>query len=91
MPIKTKKKWTRSRVTKRNGGVQDGSFAEIPDAKTQAFVNELLAFAKHIFEQSYTVKVDDISDEMIALGGTDNQRSRGGTGSYERSRDLITS
>ncbi len=31
-------------------------------------MNELLAFAKHIFEQSYTVKVDDISDEMIALG-----------------------
>ena len=67
MPIKTKK-MDKIEVTKQSGGVQDGSFAEIPDAKTQAFVNELLAFAKHIFEQSYTVKVDDISDEMIALG-----------------------
>ena len=46
MPIKTKK-MDKIEVTKRNGGVQDDSFAEIPDAKTQAFVNGLLAFAKH--------------------------------------------
>lgn len=66
MPIKTKK-MAKVEITKGQGGT-NGDFAPIEDVKVRTFVDELVAFAKHIFETSYTVKVDDISDEMIDLG-----------------------
>lgn len=48
---------------------QDGTeYAPIDDGKVQAFVEELGRYAKKVFDASYTVRVDNISDEMIALG-----------------------
>lgn len=66
MPIKTKK-MDKIEVTKGQSS-EAAAYAPIEDARVQQFVNDLLSFAKQIFDTSYTVKVDDISDEMIALG-----------------------
>lgn len=66
LATKTKK---MDRVEVRKGKVQDGSeYAPIEDGKVQAFVEELGRYAKKVFDASYTVRVDNISDEMIALG-----------------------
>ncbi len=57
------------RVEVRKGGNGDGqNYAPVNDPKVQSFVEELMRYQKQMFDASYTVKVDNISDEMIALG-----------------------
>lgn len=69
LATKTKK---MDKVEVRKGkstDVKDGlEYAPIEDGKVQAFVEELGRFAKKVFDTSYTVRVDNISNEMIALG-----------------------
>lgn len=65
----TTKKQKMDKVTVNKGtSPNNGNYAPIEDEHTREFVEELTLYAKHIFDTSYTVKVDDISDEMIALG-----------------------
>ena len=45
-----------------------GKFKELADEFVQNIINRLLEFASQAVEESFTVKVDDISDEMIAYG-----------------------
>ena len=51
-------------------GKADGSldYAPVKDPKVQAFIEELAMYQKQTFDESYTVRVDNISDEMIAMG-----------------------
>lgn len=51
-------------------GKADGSldYAPAKDPKVQAFIEELAMYQKQMFDESYTVRVDNISDEMIAMG-----------------------
>lgn len=69
LATKTKK---MDKVEVRKGTNMDGQdgleYAPIDDGKVQAFVEELGRYAKKVFDTSYTVRVDNISDEMIALG-----------------------
>ncbi|MCM1235913.1 MAG: hypothetical protein NC489_37960 [Ruminococcus flavefaciens] len=51
---------------KADGGLD---YAPVEDAKVQAIIEELARYQKQMFDASYTVRVDNISDEMIALGG----------------------
>lgn len=66
MATKTKK-MERIEVTKGSGNEQ-ADYRPIEDKQVSEFVESLLRFAKYVFDTSYTVKVDNISDEMIALG-----------------------
>lgn len=60
-------KMDRVEVTKgkANGGT---GYAPVEDPDVQAFIEELNRYQKQMFDASYTVRVDNISDEMIALG-----------------------
>lgn len=53
---------------KKGAGTNGQAYDPIPDASVAAFVEELMSYAKQVFEKSYTVKVNNISDEMIDLG-----------------------
>lgn len=66
MATKTKK-MEKVEVKKGLSG-NSNDYDPIADPKVENFVNELLAYAKKVFETSYTVHVDNISDEMIELG-----------------------
>lgn len=48
--------------------IRNGKYAEIPDAAVKEIVERLMGYAQTCMEESFTVKVDDISEEMIAYG-----------------------
>lgn len=58
------------RVEVRKGtNTADGlDYAPVPDPHVRVFIEELMRYQKQVFDASYTVRVDNISDEMIALG-----------------------
>lgn len=47
---------------------QGGSYKEIPDPAVKEIVERLMSYADQAMEENFTVKVDDISDEMIDYG-----------------------
>lgn len=53
------------RKGKADGGLD---YAPVEDPKVQAFIEELARYQKQMFDESYTVRVDNISDEMVTLG-----------------------
>lgn len=50
--------------------VQNGEFKPLEDKEVQEFIDWLRQGAKDAFDESYTISVDDISDEMIALANS---------------------
>ena len=60
-------KMDRIEVTKGTGNEQ-ADYKPIEDPDVSTFVENLLRYAKYTFEASYTIRVDNISDEMIKLG-----------------------
>jgi len=57
------KKMDRVEINKKST-----EFAEIEDPAVSEFVREMLENARQAFEESYSVKVDNISPEMIEMG-----------------------
>lgn len=55
------RKMDKVEVIKRKG-VDSQEYAPIGDQKVQAFVEELRGYAKQVFDASYTVRVNNISD-----------------------------
>lgn len=48
--------------------IRQGKYMEIPDRVVKEIVDRLMAYANKAMEENFTVKVDDISDEMIDYG-----------------------
>ena len=59
---------TKTRKMDRKTIRQGGSYKEIPDAAVREIVERLMGYANQAMEENFTVKVDDISDEMIDYG-----------------------
>ena len=69
--IMTKKQKYEKKVVKKGDMSVDGaSYARISDDSVRTIVERLIGFANKVISKQYTVKIDDISDEMIALGAT---------------------
>lgn len=60
------KKMERKEVLKEN--VSSKGYGPIKDTAVQLIVDRLLAFANQVLDTNYTVKIDDISDEMVEYG-----------------------
>lgn len=59
----TKTKKLEKKTISRSGG-----YVRIPDELVQELVERLMEYANQAMEENFTVKVDDISDEMIEYG-----------------------
>ena len=66
--ILAKKERMEKKVLKNDMSVDGSSYAKISDESVRTIVNRIIGFANKVVNTQYTVKVDDISDEMIALG-----------------------
>ena len=66
--ILAKKERMEKKVLKNDMSVNGSSYAKISDESVRTIVNRIIGFANKVVNTQYTVKVDDISDEMIALG-----------------------
>lgn len=65
----TKKIKMDKKVYQQNGTIVNGqSFAVIQDESVKNIVTTILQYAQAVMDTQYSVKVDDISDEMIAYG-----------------------
>ena len=59
---------TKTCKTEKKIVKKGGQFKKLADEFVQAIIDRLLDFASQVVEEGFTVKVDDISDEMIAYG-----------------------
>ena len=67
--ILTKKEKMEKKVISKNCMQTDGErYKKIEDDSVRRIVERLIGFAHKVISSQYTVKVDDISDEMILLG-----------------------
>ena len=66
--ILAKKERMEKKVLKNDMSVDGSSYAKISDESVRTIVNRIIGFANKVVNTQYTVKVDDISDEMIVLG-----------------------
>ena len=65
----TKKQKMEKKVFQKNGTVLNGqTYSEISDQEVDKIVKSLLSYANAVIDKNYSVKVDDISDEMIEYG-----------------------
>ncbi len=62
------KKMEAKKIQKSGLSVNGQNFAPLNDTSAERIIERLLNFANHVFEQNFTVKVEDISEEMIAFG-----------------------
>ena len=60
-------KFPRTKKTEKKT-IRKNSFKEIGDKEVQEIVDRLMGFADAAMKQNYTVKVDEISDDMISYG-----------------------
>lgn len=67
--IVTKTKKMEKKTFSRSGNVLNGKeYRPIDDPDVESIVMQLLNYTNAVLSQNYTIKVDDISDEMINLG-----------------------
>ena len=66
--ILAKKERMEKKVLKNDMSADGSSYAKISDESVRTIVNRIIGFANKVVNTQYTVKVDDISDEMIVLG-----------------------
>lgn len=59
---------TKTEKTKQIVIQKQSRYKEIPDKVAKEIVERLMSYANQYMEENFTVKVDDISDEMIKLG-----------------------
>lgn len=65
----TKKQKMEQKVIKKQGITVDGEdYRVIDDEKVREIVSRLINYTKTYLDTNYTVKVEDISDEMISFG-----------------------
>ncbi len=57
-------------ITKKQRGrdLKKAAFSEIEDESVRQIVSALIMYTKQMMSENYTARVEDISDEMIALG-----------------------
>ena len=55
-------------ITRNAMSVNGNHFKPLSDLEVNTIISRLLAFANQVMECNYTVKVEDISDEMISYG-----------------------
>ena len=62
------KKMEQKTITQAGMSVNGNNYAPIADVSVKEIVERLLNYANTVLDTNYTIKVNDISDEMIAYG-----------------------
>lgn len=62
------KKMEDKLITSKSQGIDGKIFKPLLDRAVSMIIERLLSFSNHLMEQEYTVRVENVSDEMLARG-----------------------